>query len=1198
MRELDPERLFERYRATGDPAALAALFDRTAPQLLKVARVLVRDRSLADDLLQATFVTAIEKASWFDGSRRVEPWLVGILAKHAANARRKQNRFLDADRLSHGTTVEPHTDAERREFAAEVERALMGLPAIYRDVLEPRLRHERSGDEIARDLGRAPGVVRVQIARGLEHLRRLLPQGLSVVALGALLSRRSLAAVRNAVVERAIELAPASIATSAAKTAAAVTAGGLVVSKLPVLGIVAALVAVSAWFVLRMDDETTVVAEPRTRAAAESTHDAPSAPVVPATEPARDTVVRDEVAPVLQAKPPATASTWPAVVDPDLAGLTGRLLEADGTPAVDVAVSLLEVDATTWVGVLDALFEGDVPMQIEIATARTGKDGRFVLRGANAAASHALGIDLGGERSTIRVVDRALRSGVLNDIGDLILGRGVALSGTVVDEAGEPLQGARVRVVALPFPVAATGLQHLTSSSVFLRSQGSPGRSDWATMIPPPWLASLIDRLPVPTTSTAADGTFHFTSVPSGSLTVIADHRGFVAATMGPFQSGASGRNVGSIELLRGRAVTGTVVDTLGHPVRDVEVVIGVAPELGGVVVAQRCGRTDAAGRFEAHNVPEFQDVVAAARRSAREAWVTTSPEDVDEVSIELPGTVTLELVVLDARGAPIAAPQFHLRPRQEARLETILLGTEPDLVVKAEAVGNGHHRIDDVMPGNYELTVRSDGFATAMFEVSAAESAKEIELRLAGERTLAARVVAAGDGQPIAGARIAAFAVDRTPSVADAMTRVFTDANGEASLRGLPATADVVLVVDRPGFARIETPVAPDATSFEIAMHRGGSVEGRVLVSGSPSAEPLMIAIVKQRRLVQNILQAPRAALTDARGEFAIQGLPDGEYRLDINERLLSGEPSSWIERFSERTGPLYRASIVVKAGEVTRLDLDLVTRGSSSSVTVHGRVTIDGEPQSDAQVQLTHAQGHAWIELDERGEFTADSLAPGPIEFHLFGVTKTEDGFAYESIFHKQYTVAAGQTENINVDLVSTTIRVHVRTSSGMDAVGASVSLSGADASSKGLSRFGTTDASGTATLRVLGTGSFHVFVEHDEHGVGYVMVELPQSDVDVALDPGVSCAGSFTLGPGVTSNPSMSHHLEFRPTTDAPTTRFRSIMLPSSSTRTFSVAGLGPGEYEVTFRCGPDESAPIAFTLPASGATDLKFVFQRGQ
>ena len=71
MRELDPERLFERYRATGDPAALAALFDRTAPQLLKVARVLVRDRSLADDLLQATFVTAIEKASWFDGSRQI-----------------------------------------------------------------------------------------------------------------------------------------------------------------------------------------------------------------------------------------------------------------------------------------------------------------------------------------------------------------------------------------------------------------------------------------------------------------------------------------------------------------------------------------------------------------------------------------------------------------------------------------------------------------------------------------------------------------------------------------------------------------------------------------------------------------------------------------------------------------------------------------------------------------------------------------------------------------------------------------------------------------------------------------------------------------------------------------------------------------------------------------------------------------------
>ena len=34
---------FERFRRNGDPAALAALFDRTAPELLRVALHLTRD---------------------------------------------------------------------------------------------------------------------------------------------------------------------------------------------------------------------------------------------------------------------------------------------------------------------------------------------------------------------------------------------------------------------------------------------------------------------------------------------------------------------------------------------------------------------------------------------------------------------------------------------------------------------------------------------------------------------------------------------------------------------------------------------------------------------------------------------------------------------------------------------------------------------------------------------------------------------------------------------------------------------------------------------------------------------------------------------------------------------------------------------------------------------------------------------------
>ena len=47
-----PERLFARYALTGDPNALAEVFDRTAPELLRLALHLSNEAD-ADDLLQA-----------------------------------------------------------------------------------------------------------------------------------------------------------------------------------------------------------------------------------------------------------------------------------------------------------------------------------------------------------------------------------------------------------------------------------------------------------------------------------------------------------------------------------------------------------------------------------------------------------------------------------------------------------------------------------------------------------------------------------------------------------------------------------------------------------------------------------------------------------------------------------------------------------------------------------------------------------------------------------------------------------------------------------------------------------------------------------------------------------------------------------------------------------------------------------------
>src|SRR5262245_1352408 len=109
------ETLFARFACKGDVDALEQVFDRAAPELLRVALHLAPDAAQAEDLVQATFVRAIEHAGKHDGERAVLPWLIGILAHEAARARRDSRRSVDPARVEERASVDPAEASATRE---------------------------------------------------------------------------------------------------------------------------------------------------------------------------------------------------------------------------------------------------------------------------------------------------------------------------------------------------------------------------------------------------------------------------------------------------------------------------------------------------------------------------------------------------------------------------------------------------------------------------------------------------------------------------------------------------------------------------------------------------------------------------------------------------------------------------------------------------------------------------------------------------------------------------------------------------------------------------------------------------------------------------------------------------------------------------------------------------------------------------
>ena len=269
---------FGRYQASGDPAELAAAFEGTAPALLNRARQLCRgDVASAEDLVQSTFLTAIEQRQRYRISESVQAWLGGILTNKAKDFARKQRRPLDPDRLPERLAPQvadeshsPELAAQQTELNAAIDRALDDMPPTYRNVLRPYLRRGLAAKHIAELIGRPAGSVRTQIVRGLERLRGALPVGLAGAFAAYITPGRGLAAVRAVVVEHSRQ--HVALGTASAGTAAA-TLGSILLMKKSLFSVAtAAVVATAAWFASSPSRRSCIGIKTRSKVSTRATH--------------------------------------------------------------------------------------------------------------------------------------------------------------------------------------------------------------------------------------------------------------------------------------------------------------------------------------------------------------------------------------------------------------------------------------------------------------------------------------------------------------------------------------------------------------------------------------------------------------------------------------------------------------------------------------------------------------------------------------------------------------------------------------------------------------------------------------------------------------------------------------------------------------------------------------------------------------
>jgi len=149
---------------------LEQLYREMGPALLAYFRRQPALAAVAEDLLQDTFVRALERTDRLHASVTPRAYLYGI-ARHvgldAARRRRPTEELNDQTHVAVPGAVE---DARLEPLRA----AIAGLPAPQREALLLKLQHELSYDEIAEVLAIPVGTVRSRLHHAVLRLREII----------------------------------------------------------------------------------------------------------------------------------------------------------------------------------------------------------------------------------------------------------------------------------------------------------------------------------------------------------------------------------------------------------------------------------------------------------------------------------------------------------------------------------------------------------------------------------------------------------------------------------------------------------------------------------------------------------------------------------------------------------------------------------------------------------------------------------------------------------------------------------------------------------------------------------------------------------------------------------------------------------------------------------------------------------------
>jgi RNA polymerase sigma-70 factor (ECF subfamily) len=172
--------------ANGGRTAMHTLYARHNVRVYRFILRIVRDTTVAEDLVSQVFLDVWRTAKQFEGRSQVSTWLLSIARFKALTALR-QRRFEDIDqdevREIADESDTPEASLERATTSAILRACVAKLSPAHREIINLVYYHEKSVEEVGQIIGIPQSTVKTRMFYARKQLADLLRGcGVSTIA--------------------------------------------------------------------------------------------------------------------------------------------------------------------------------------------------------------------------------------------------------------------------------------------------------------------------------------------------------------------------------------------------------------------------------------------------------------------------------------------------------------------------------------------------------------------------------------------------------------------------------------------------------------------------------------------------------------------------------------------------------------------------------------------------------------------------------------------------------------------------------------------------------------------------------------------------------------------------------------------------------------------------------------------------------